>query len=277
MPVPRHEHQAIELGGLIYVIGGSVRGDVSARVDAFDPATGVFTRKADLAEARSFFAGAALGGKIYVVGGPARRSAEEFDPVANRWRPLAPPPFTRTHFAAAAHDGRLFAIGGYGGGVRQDGQFSSEVFSYDPRTEAWRAEPPLPVALHGHRAVDLDGTLHVLGGTNDFADFSHHFVLREDRWERAAPLPRGNCFFVAEAHRGTIVMAAGLGEGVWRYDPAANAWSRLPDHEPPRYHADGAVARGRLYLFGGAPTADGIRETFDSIPLEKGEAPPPSK
>lgn len=279
MPIPRHEHLAVALGGRIYVIGGSVNAENSVRVDAFDPATGVFHRKADLLEARSFFAGAAIGERLYVVGGARRRSAEEFDPEENRWRTVAPPPFTRTHFAAAAHGGRLFAIGGYGGEVREgEAQFSPDVFAYDPLADRWEEGPPLPLPLHGHRAVDLDGTLHVLGGTADFDDFTHHFVLRGGSWEKAAPLPpNGNIFFVAEPHRGTIVVAGGLGDRVWRYDPATDAWTRLPDHEPPRYHAAGAVALDRLYLFGGAPTAAGLRETFDSIPLGTAAARTPAK
>ena len=52
----------------------------------------------------------------------------------------------------------------------------------------------------------------------------------------------------------------------WRYDPARDTWSSLPDMPHPR-HGLGAVAlAGRIYLIGGAQSVGG-KDTSDLVEI----------
>jgi N-acetylneuraminic acid mutarotase len=60
---------------------------------------------------------AALGGKIYVMGGlswenVALKTVEEFDPKTNSWRKVSDMPTARFILTAEALDGQVYAIGG---------------------------------------------------------------------------------------------------------------------------------------------------------------------
>jgi N-acetylneuraminic acid mutarotase len=77
MPTPRAwSHPAPVIDGKIYVIGGhsglptsETRGDVLSDVEVYDPVSDTWTKSPDMPVKRTFFAAAAVNGKIYVIGG----------------------------------------------------------------------------------------------------------------------------------------------------------------------------------------------------------------
>jgi N-acetylneuraminic acid mutarotase len=93
---------ALAVGSRIYVIGGSpsdlyyfIRGERT--VYSHDPGSSVWNERAPLAVGRFFAAGAALDGKLYILGGHtycyywdwcidgALNSMEVYDPAVDRW------------------------------------------------------------------------------------------------------------------------------------------------------------------------------------------------
>ena len=73
MPTPRGGALAIsEVGGKIYVMGGSSLTQVYDTVEVYDPTTDTWTRKADMPTARTNFSASAVNGKIYAIGGWSR-------------------------------------------------------------------------------------------------------------------------------------------------------------------------------------------------------------
>ena len=59
-------------------------------VEAYDPATDTWTKKADMPTAKGHSAIAVVGGIIYVIGGPgenreALSSVEAYDPATDTW------------------------------------------------------------------------------------------------------------------------------------------------------------------------------------------------
>src|SRR5512134_1389040 len=73
-------------------------------------------RGTDAPTRRSEVAAAALGGKIYVVGGFGGGTGgltEAYDPVADRWERRAALPVGLHHTAVVGLDNRLFVVGGY--------------------------------------------------------------------------------------------------------------------------------------------------------------------
>ncbi|RMF85497.1 MAG: hypothetical protein D6736_17160, partial [Nitrospinota bacterium] len=76
-------------------------------------ATGGWLTLAPLPEPRQEVAVAALGGKVYVIGGiredrSTADTVEAYDPATNRWQRVSPLPLPLHHTAAAAVQGKLY-------------------------------------------------------------------------------------------------------------------------------------------------------------------------
>ena len=75
MPERRSYFAAAAVGGAVYIAGGMVgaSGRYVLRLQRFDPRRDTWTRLRDLPGEARAAAGAALGGKLYVVGGQTQR------------------------------------------------------------------------------------------------------------------------------------------------------------------------------------------------------------
>jgi hypothetical protein len=115
---------------------------------------------------RHWLGAAAVGDKIYAVGGAAYpndsialNTVEEYDPATNQWRPRASMPTPRYALAVTALNGRIYAIGGV-----SNGAFVPTVEVYDPTADAWTTAAPLPYQAWSLAAASASGKIFVLGG-----------------------------------------------------------------------------------------------------------------
>src|SRR5262249_28588511 len=135
MPTRRGAGAAVELGGRIYVVGGSTvpphhggPGTQAARLPPVGP----------------------LG---------------EDEPAGGRRRPLPGMPTPRNHFTAAALDGRLIVIGGRIGDVNVTRSSNTDVVeAYDPAADAWTLRARMPTARSGTAGGAHAGKIYVVGG-----------------------------------------------------------------------------------------------------------------
>ena len=98
--------------------------------------TGTWKAAAPMPAARAEIAVAAIGGRIYAVGGVnAPGEVEIYDPAADKWSRGAAVPRPIHHPAAVGLDGKLYLIGGYVDGWSP----TDEVHEYDPVANRWRA------------------------------------------------------------------------------------------------------------------------------------------
>ena len=151
---------AASVGGVLYVIGGEINPNGIANasvylntVNAFDPATGVWTQKASMPTERSAAAADVIDGRIYVAGGrpPHGNDFAVYDPAADAWTALPDLPTQRNHLAAAALGGKLYVVGGrFGGGVGSEMTDVLEVF--DPAAGSWSRAAPLPAPQRAYAA-----------------------------------------------------------------------------------------------------------------------------
>ncbi|MBL0943633.1 MAG: kelch-like protein [Hydrogenophaga sp.] len=185
LPYASAEGVLAGLGGRLYLVGGRVREDDTARhfnrhVDTarglvFDPARGGWSAIADAPTARNSAASAVIDNRLYVVGGrQALRqpdgslrqvnvaALEVYDPATGRWSVRAPMPQAQGGLAAAAHGGRLYVFGGEQWVPEQ--KVFAEAWVYDPAGDRWSALPPLPTPRHGLGAATLGQRIHVFGG-----------------------------------------------------------------------------------------------------------------
>lgn len=220
-PLPRDlTHLGVTgMDGKLYVIGGfsdPTRDHVGA-VDtayAYDPTTDRWRMLAHMKHPRGSVGVAALGGKIYAVGGRGLDLAtvattEVYDPRANRWSELAPLPRARDHLAAVAVDGKLHVIGGRFGSSR-DNTGMHDV--YDPATNTWEPAPAMPTPRSSVAAALYHGLIVVDGGEcNGGVTFNQNeaFDPKAGRWIALAPMPAGRHGFGAAAVGDYVYFAGG--------------------------------------------------------------------
>lgn len=185
LPAARAEGVAAAVDGELYMIGGRVRatGDAqhfndhidTTRNEAFDPATGQWSKRADAPTARNSAASAVIDGKIFVVGGRqfSRNpdgstpqvnvpNLEAYDPATDRWETRSPMPAARGGLAATAANGKLYVFGGEQ--WVPDRAVFADSWVYDPEADTWDILPPLPTPRHGLGAAAVGNRIFVFGG-----------------------------------------------------------------------------------------------------------------
>ena len=171
LPEPRSSHDAIVVGGSLYVVGGwTLAGDPHAttwldggvRYDL--DREGAAWERIDMPFARRAVAAAAVGGVLAVVGGidsegKTSRSLDLFDPATGRW--TRGPDFPGAGFGVAAVGmGDVLYAGGSDGAIHR----------WRKGDAAWQRETSMALPRFFHRYVATgDGEIAVLGGIRSMA------------------------------------------------------------------------------------------------------------
>lgn len=140
--------------GKIYVIGGrTVAGSLPTN-EEYDPTTDAWTRRAPMPTARIQHGAAAIGSKVYVVGGSSDgtdvlATAEVYDASTDSWRTLPSLPTARRDVVVVAFGGLIWAIDGFDG---TGAYLAADVF--DPQAGTWRTTV----------SVGFDGSLGTIAG-----------------------------------------------------------------------------------------------------------------
>ena len=120
MPTARSGLAVVAVGDTIFAIGGSGGTSPTAKLEVYDTVGDSWAIRTDMPISCSALAAAVVDGKVYIVGGtdsgfyPASYlgTNQEYDPVADTWRTVAPMPTPRWALVAVAVDGKVYAIGG---------------------------------------------------------------------------------------------------------------------------------------------------------------------
>jgi hypothetical protein len=199
------------------------------------------------------------------------------------WEALANALSKRQEASYVELDGKLHLIG-----------WSKGHHVYDPAADTWSKKAGLPLRMNHIQAVAVGGRIYVVGGLTSWPDGDVDTVYIYDpsnnSWSQGAAMPtgRGRGAGATVVHGGKIYYAGGLHDGLvvpWFdvYDPAAEAWSSLPDMPRPREHFHGGVVDGRLWATGGrmGPINSTISETdafdFSTGQWQTGFAPIPTE
>jgi N-acetylneuraminic acid mutarotase len=249
MALPSHHVAVVELNGKIYAFGGFVlpASGPAAWVPIdnaweYDPAADAWKALAPMPTKRGSPVAAAVGGRIYVIGGatthpgspepavhPARPhrsvgTVEEYDPATNTWRARSSMPTARNHAAIGAVNNKIYVLGGRIGAAFVGVSSPTDlVEEYDPATDQWgaiRARMPTPrsaVAWGVHA-----GRIYVAGGEVQGPQFMAAFRALE------------------------------------AYEPATNRWITLPQMPIPRHGLAGGAIGNRLHLVSGDVQSAGI-------------------
>ena len=209
---------------------------------------------------RTEVAAAAVGGRIWVLGGYAPDGAtlatvEVYDTAADTWSRGPDLPVAVNHAMAATLDGALYVAGGNDG----DGP-STQLARLEG--ERWRPLAPLPRGRSAGGLVALDGRLYLVGGVVDggLAGDTQVYDPAADRWSSAPGLPTPREHLGAASSGGRVYVVGGRTGGIGSnlaaaevFDPGTGRWRSLPPLPTPR-HGLGVVAVGDVvHVLAGGP------------------------
>ena len=247
--------------------------------------------------------GAAVNGKLYVIGGwgegKARGATYEYDPATDKWTKKKSMPRPAHHAALAAANGKIYVNGGFV--APQDTTIPvgaawepiDDAWEYDPAADSWKTLAPLPGKRGAAVAVEVGGKIYVIGGVTTveaskdpfFTFFGPSRVLTTNdvydpatnKWESRRPMTVARNHAFAGAVNGKIYVIGGrTGHGfilsasntdvVEEYNPVADLWS-VPKERMPTPRSGGAWGADgrRIYVAGGEVTTQGIVGAYRAI------------
>jgi len=165
---------------------------------AYDPATDVLTRKADMPLHTADGVTGVIGDKLYVLPGtcyaigivvPGYCVEEEsirkffrYNPATNIWVTKASAPHFHKNGVGGVINNKFYVVGGEDD--RRNPTRNLDV--YDPATNTWKTLAPLPTALNGVVGAVLQGQLFVIG-TNSSGSIRHYaYNPTSNRWNTKA-------------------------------------------------------------------------------------------
>ena len=286
-PVPeaRTEVSVATDGTVIYLIGG-FRAEAAGQPSAprtmfvYDPAADRWTAAGDIPEGVNHAGFAAVGGRLYIIGGFAGNSftptgaVRIYDPATQSWSDGAPLPTPRGALAVAVVDGRIHAIGGNAsqsglpahehGTAREDLSVATHEV-YDPATNTWTRLPPMPTPRNHLGAATLAGRIHAVGGrVESELELTTHEIFdpATGAWSTGPALPTGRSGIAVVAHDGKAYVFGGetvtqssskTFNEAERYDPTGNRWERLPPMPTARHGLGAAAVGDGIYVISGGP------------------------
>lgn len=159
--------------------------------------------------------GAAVDGKLYLIGGRGDKPVEEYDPATQQWRTMSMPPMEIHHFQAVSYKEKIYIIGALSGPYPHEVPLS-HVYIFDPKTDSWEKGHEIPEERRRGAAglVVKDDKFYLVAGIKDghWADNRNYFD---------------------------------------EYDPATGEWKTLPDLPRVRDHFQAVVVDNKLYAVGG--------------------------
>ena len=248
----------------------------SAGVICYDPATNIFSLKANLTVGRSSHTATLLAnGKVLAVGGNANtfnafsiKNVESYNPATNAWAPVSSLTTGRSfHTATLLNNGKLLVAGGIG-----NGNTLSSAELYDPTSNTWNASGNLGIARYSHTAITLaNGKVLVVGGTsgnNNYLSSVELYDPATNTWSAAASLNaargghaaallRNGKVLVTGGYNGTTLASAEL------YDVSTNTWITGASLATARSgHTATLLLNGKVLIAGGM-VGNGSAELYD--------------
>jgi N-acetylneuraminic acid mutarotase len=179
IPIATSGAQANTVNGKIYVIGGSA-GDVDLNypklniTQIFDPTTDSWSMGASMPYPVAYpvasAASAVMDNNIYVIGGSNTHFTQIYDVAKNAWSLGSATPTFETDEGAGATTGvnaskRVYVFGGVEGFMF----WANQTNAYNPASNSWMTEEPMPDALMFPTVAIVNDVFYVFGiGIQDY-------------------------------------------------------------------------------------------------------------
>ncbi|HEY9060570.1 MAG TPA: kelch repeat-containing protein [Pseudobacteroides sp.] len=269
MITPRSGLGAAFIDGKVYAIGGTNESPLDT-VEVYDPENDIWTTGKTMPTARSNFGVTVKDGSIWVLGGVCGtaevKAVEVFSPSLESWDIKKNLNKWNSDFPLSQIDGVFYSSGG---------KNSNKIEEYEPLTGLTTARSTLPVSLHGHSSVALNGKLIIIGGYNGtkYEDVLYSYTPDMGKWTRKNDMIYQRSFFTSTVANGKIYAFGGFGgknyelsslDTVEEYDPVNNQWTECPKMSSTKVNLASAEVNGKIYVCGGANVHPSPYDFYDN-------------
>jgi N-acetylneuraminic acid mutarotase len=273
----RAAHAVVATPTGIYAFAGSGVGSRPVmEAERFDGTSWV--RETTIPEGLNAPAAAAIGDRIYLIGGFSGVSNLPTDHVriygtrTKQWTDAAPLPAARGGHAAVVVNGKIHV---FGGGNNRSTIADHSV--YDPATNQWTDRAPLPRSEGSPAGVVFRNQVWAIGGRsgpNDFGDV-YIYDATADRWNTGPSIePRGTAGAVVFDN--TIWLIGGESQAknaslnsVLRLSADRTKWTEAAPMPTARNYARAVVFRNAIWTVGGSPRAGASHSSAGSGIVER--------
>jgi len=242
-----------------------------------------WTTKEPMPTARGRLGVAVVNGNIYAIGGLNNDTQlavnEEYNPVTDTWTTKTPMPTARSGFAIAVYQNKIYCIGGtIGDSDNLVSGFTGATEVYNPATDTWATEMPMPTPRADLCASVVNGTIYCIGGKKYWGVDSGYQELNtteaydpaRNTWTTKSPMPipvlgsasavlDGKIYVIGGSRHFQLGLELATVGSNQVYDPENDAWSTrasLPTGVTESYAAAGATsgvtAPKKIYVVGGS-------------------------
>jgi len=278
MPTARSNLSTSAVDGKIYAIGGGIgAGQVTSKVEEYDPKTDTWKEKVEMPTAREYLSTSVVDGKIYAIGGSiwvgfgdqrSLTTVEEYDPATDTWAEKADMPTARHGIFSCVVNGKIYAIGGMSSGPNNQLLYPAAVEEYDPAIDTWTEKEDMPLARAFIDGGVVNGKIYAIGGWNTKVDGSSYIRVVEkydpaaDAWTTMnSELPSTRYSYAISAVNGSIYVLGGWAgsqlSAVEVYKPATDSWAEIADIPTRRAGLSASQVDGKIYVIGGYRGQDG--------------------
>jgi N-acetylneuraminic acid mutarotase len=86
---------------------------------------------------------AAIGNRLYLLGGRGMRPVDELDLSTKTWKALQQTPMEMSHFQALSYKGEIYVLGAFTGSYPHEKPIEN-IYIFNPIQNAWRKGPEIP-------------------------------------------------------------------------------------------------------------------------------------
>jgi N-acetylneuraminic acid mutarotase len=238
------------------------------------PATNEWSIAANLPTPRHELRAAAIGDKIYAVGGfttsPSSNtnSLEIYDVETNTWSRGKELPMKLDHVGIDSYQGKLYVVGGFAEHFPVPQTPTNTLFIYDPVTDEWTRGADMPTRRGALTAKFVNGILYAVGGLDHIAlPVNEAYDPRTNTWTIKAPMPTPREHLASGVVDGKLYVMGGIqGSELTildvneEYDPISDKWITKAPMPSRRGSIDAASLSDSIYIFCG----EGFTRTFSS-------------
>lgn len=247
------------------ILGGTQEapaGYSSMNISVISGGGDIWETKTEMPSARKNAAGAAVGGKIYVIGGEYDMAdrwltvVEEYDVETDTWATKASLPAGRRYHTAAAVGGKIYVFGG------QNSSFGtvSTTYEYDPIGDVWTTKASMPTGRKYAGAAVVDGKIYVIGGQDSSGTAvaaNEMYDPATNNWSVKSDMPTSRQQLGVSSLGGKIYAIGGYNDRVENeeYDPVSDSWTSKSAMSIGRECLSVVSVINRIYAIGGMSTA----------------------
>jgi N-acetylneuraminic acid mutarotase len=249
IPENRFHYNAIAVNDKIYVF-------YYDSAIMYDPLRGNYSYIKTNPAQRTDYAIAAVGNKIYLMGGlifPSTKTNinQEYNTQTDKWTPKTGFPQSSDYISANVVNGKIYVIGAG----------NTPVQVYNPSTDSWETKNPPPNTLQSPISSVIEDKIYVVSG-----DELYIYNTKTDSWSSGAKAPKAPTSPSIAATTGIhapkrvyvlggfeLVSAfyAEAQSQVYVYDPAEDSWSTAASMLTPVGSFAVAVVNDKIYALGG--------------------------